>query len=183
MNNAVVVARPYAKAAFEIAKSGDMTAWLKAIHLLNTVANVPKIKEILYNPTVTPAERLTIIMQICDGQLDNLQVNFLKVLAANKRLFCLSAIYALFQSYYDNYQQIVEAEVYTAFPLSEKQKQKLTISLEKKLNATVQLTEKHDPKLIGGAFIRMGDRIIDGSIAGRLKRLAGHLNLKESLCQ
>ena len=183
MSNEIIIARPYAKAAFEVAKSADMASWLNAIQLLNTVANDAKINEILNNPTVTPAERLTAIMQICDGYLDAAQCNFLKVLAENKRLFCLPAIYALFQDYYDTYQQIVEAEVFSAYPLSELQKQKLTASLEKKLNAKVQLVEKNDPSLIGGAFIRMGDRVIDGSISGRLQRLACHLNLKESLCQ
>lgn len=183
MSNDVIIARPYARAAFEYAKSHDLESWLAAIALLSEVANQAKIRSLLRDPTVTPAQRLSVIKEICAGMLDQAQENFLATLADNKRLFCLSEIFNLFHQFYDEYKKLKEVDVYTPYPMSESQKQHLIGTLEKKFNSSVLLREHIDHSLIGGALIRAGDQVIDGSVKGRLQSLANHLNLKESLCQ
>lgn len=183
MSNDVIIARPYARAAFEYAKNHDLKSWLIAIALLSEVANQTKIRALLRDPTVTPQQRLTVIKEICAGMLDQAQENFLATLASNKRLFCLSEIFNLFHQYYDEYKKLKEIDVYTPYPMSEAQKQQLINTLEKRFASDVLLHEHIDHSLIGGAVIRAGDQVIDGSVKGRLQRLATHLNLRENLCQ
>lgn len=160
-----------------------MKSWLVAIALLSEVANQPKIKAVLRDPTVTPAHRLSVIKEICAGMLDEAQESFLATLASNKRLFCLSEIFNLFHQYYDEYKKLKEIDVYTPYPMDEAQKQHLINTLEKRFSSSVLLSEHIDHSLIGGALIRAGDFVIDGSVKGRLQKLATHLNLKENLCQ
>jgi len=183
VSDSTVIARPYAKAAFEFAKTHDLDSWLNALNLLGEVTSVTKINTILNNPLITSDERLAMLKEICEGQLDEPQQNFLAIMAENHRLYCLPAVKKLFQAFYDEYKQTIEAEVSTAFALSAAQKASLASTLEKKLKAKVELTETINPGLIGGAIVRIGDQTIDGSVKGRLQRLAHHLNLKESLCQ
>jgi len=108
VSNDVIIARPYARAAFEYAKNHDLKSWLIAIALLSEVANQTKIRALLRDPTVTPQQRLTVIKEICAGMLDQAQENFLATLASNKRLFCLSEIINLFHQYYDEYKKLKE---------------------------------------------------------------------------
>lgn len=183
MSNERLIARPYAKAAFEFAKSRDLAAWLKAMKLFADVAMQPTMQRILKDPMRTNEELLEMFSIVCEGLVDKEQQNFLQLVAETKRLAYLPEMYELFLAYYDAYQHLVEVDVYTPFVLSADSLQKMQISLEKRLKSRVEITQHPDKSLIGGAVIRIGDQVIDGSVKGRLNRLATHLNLKENLCQ
>lgn len=182
MSNDLLIARPYAKAAFEFAKAHDLTDWLRALAMLAEVVNSPKVHQSLQDPLLTADQHLALIKAICAGCLTEPQQNFLALLAENKRLLQLPSIFVLFHQFYEQYQQVVEAHVFTAYPLSDKQTAALVNALKKRFNTGVLLTQHIDPRLMGGLLIRVGDEVIDGSVKGRLERLATHLNLKESLC-
>lgn len=183
MSSEKLIARPYAKAAFEFAKSQDLVGWLAAMKLFAQVAMQPEIQHLLSCPTQTNDKLLAVFTAVCEGLIDSHQQNFLQIVAGAKRLACLPQMYELFLSYYDAYQQLVEVDVYTPFILSADYVQKIQASLEKRLKSRVEIMQHPDKTLIGGVVIRIGDQVIDGSVKGRLNRLATHLNLKENLCQ
>ena len=89
----------------------------------------------------------------------------------NKRLPVLPDIAALFASYRAEREKTVEVELISAFPLDETYKDKFTNSLTRRLQRTVSLQCDVDATLLGGAIVRAGDLVIDGSVRGKLNRL------------
>ncbi|TLY89233.1 MAG: ATP synthase F1 subunit delta, partial [Gammaproteobacteria bacterium] len=100
---------------------------------------------------------------------------FVRMLAVNRRLGYLPEICALFDELKDAAQGVADVTVTTAAPLDAAQKQKLAAALEKRLKRTVRLHGEVDQGLIGGAVLRAGDLVIDGSLRTRLERIAYEL--------
>ena len=100
-----------------------------------------------------------------------LNENFLKLLVHNNRLDLLPTISKLFEAYKAEDEGYVEVDVYTAFAFSKEIKQDFTITLEKTLGKKIHMNVAVDKSLIGGILVRAGDRVIDGSIKGRLQHM------------
>ena len=98
------------------------------------------------------------------------------VLAVNKRLSLLPEIYSLFAQYKANQEKTVDVEVVSAFDLADATRDKLAAVLGKKLEREVKVRTSTDRNLLGGVLIRAGDLVIDGSIRGRLNKLAAAMN-------
>jgi len=101
---------------------------------------------------------------------------FVQVLAENRRLQLLPQIYQQFEVLKANREKTVEVSVVTASEISTEQQDKLASALSKKLEREVNMQVSIDGSLIGGVVIRAGDTVIDGSIRGRLAKLAEVLN-------
>lgn len=183
MSSPSEIARPYSKAAFEVAKKHDVKQWLEVMALLNEIASSPKIKMILKNPLLTSQEQAQTFIELCDKYLNEQQKNFIKLLAENKRLAFLPEIYQFFLKLYDEYLQQEEVTITSSMPINAVMQQTISAALQKRLNKKIVLNVEVNPKLLGGALIKIGDRIIDGTLLGRLQRLANNLDVKESLCQ
>jgi F-type H+-transporting ATPase subunit delta len=102
--------------------------------------------------------------------------NFIRLLANNKRLAVLGEIYALFEQLKSQKEMSVDVEVASAFALTDDQANKLAEALKRKLGREVNLTSTEDKSLIGGVVIRAGDLVLDGSVRGKLAKLAETLN-------
>jgi len=102
--------------------------------------------------------------------------HLLHVLGSNNRLLVLMDIAHLFKEYKDNHEKTIDIRVNCAMELSKDQQSKLTKALKERLQRKVALQYELDDSLIGGAIIRAGDIVIDGSLLGKLNRL--HANLK-----
>lgn len=173
MAELTTLARPYAKAAFESALAAkQLQEWSDALALVSAVSSEDNMQAVLASPGQTSEQKSALFIEVCGDKLSPAQQNFIKVLADNKRLVLLPQISALFELYKANQEKSVEVNIASAFEISPELEQKLAKALSAKLDREVQLQTSIDKSLLGGALIRAGDTVIDGSVRGRLAKLA-----------
>lgn len=177
MAETTTIARPYAQAVFDIAADAKALGhWSDTLRLLALIVADPAMDALIRNPRV-PREQLSgIITDVCGDALDERGAALVGVLAANQRLPLLPEIAALYEAYRADAEKIVQAEVVSAFPLSAEQQAAIAASLKRRLGREVTLESRIDQSLIGGAVIRAGDLVIDGSVTGQMDRLANALS-------
>ena len=176
MADQTTIARPYAKAAFAEARADSMLgAWSGALKTAATVVQDPRVHSLLGDPHVTSAQLAQLVLDIAGGTLGEHGRNFVYTLAEARRLDCLPEISALFDAYKDDAEGIADVTVTSAAALDERQEQALAAALGQRLKREVRLHCALDPQLLGGAVVRCGDLVIDGSVRGRLERIAGDL--------
>jgi F-type H+-transporting ATPase subunit delta len=173
MAELATMARPYAHAAFDVAKrSGDLDAWSRSLGFLAAAAADATVRGWLSAPELVAAVKAQKLIDICADEIDDRGKRFVQVLAANKRLALLSEISTQFDTLRAAQEQQIDVEVSSALALTNEQEQMLMTALEKKFDRTVNMTHSVDAHLIGGAVIRAGDTVIDGSVRGKLNKLA-----------
>jgi F-type H+-transporting ATPase subunit delta len=171
------LARPYARAAFEYARdSKRLPQWAEQLATAAAVAADQGMKVVLNDPALTAAQQAKTLNDVCGDALSIQVRNFVRVLAANKRLSLLPEICSLFAQYKANQEKTVDVEVISAFDLSDATRDGLAAVLGKKLEREVKVRTSTDRNLLGGVLIRAGDLVIDGSIRGRLNKLAAAMN-------
>ncbi|MBR9909943.1 MAG: F0F1 ATP synthase subunit delta [Gammaproteobacteria bacterium] len=177
MAELTTLARPYAKAAFEIAdKSGDLQKWSQMLVLAAAVAQHDGMIKVLSSPALTAEQKSKAFVDVCGDELDEQAINMITTLGENKRLTLLPQIQQLFEVHKAQRERSVDVEVTTAFELSGELQNKLAKALSAKLNREVTLSASVDKTLLGGALVRAGDTVIDGSVRGRLAKLAEAMN-------
>jgi len=173
MAERVTTARPYAKAIFSLARERNaLAATSAALARGAEVVTDARVKALIGSPHVTPAQLAEIVAGVVDKDLDESSRNFVSLLAANRRLGFLPEIAALFELMKSELENAVDVEVIAASQLTPDQESRYAAALQKKLGRAVRLHTKVDGSLIGGAVLKAGDLVIDGSIKGRLERLA-----------
>jgi F-type H+-transporting ATPase subunit delta len=176
MADKTTIARPYARAAFEEARTARrLEPWSEALHVAAAVVADARVVALLGNPHVTPEELAQLVGGIAGDKLGEEGVNFVRTLAANHRLAVLPQIAELFDTLKDAEQGVADVTVTSAAPLAAGQRQALSAALERRLKRTVRLHCATDPTLIGGAVVKSGDLVIDGSLRTRLERIAYEL--------
>ena len=176
MSELATLARPYAAAVFKRAKETHATAkWSQTLAFMSAVLNDENISVIVDNPKVNKERLSALMLDICQGQINQENENFLKLLVNNNRLSLLPSIAKLFEAFKAEDEGYVEVEVLTAYSLSKEAKQDFTATLEKTLGKKIHMNVTVEKSLIGGVLVRAGDRVIDGSIRGRLQQLAKRL--------
>ena len=176
MAERTTTARPYAKAIFALARKGDTLAATSAslIRAAEVVSD-PRVHALLGSPHVTPAQLAGLVTDVTGSGLDEYGRNFIALLAQNRRLGFLPEIAALFEQMKSEVENAVDVDVISATALSSDQESRYVAALQKKLGRSVRLRTKVDGSLLGGAVLKAGDLVIDGSIKGRLERLATEL--------
>lgn len=169
------IARPYAKAAFGVAGPARLGPWSEALSAAAIAVSDSRVKALLGNPRVLPGQLADLLIDVAGGQLDEDGRNFIRTLADNRRLDCLPQIAVLFEQLRAEAQGTIDVTVTSAVPLSEPQRRELAAALERRLKRTVQLHCATDPQLIGGAVLRAGDWVLDGSLRAKLRRIAYEL--------
>ena len=170
--NLTSIARPYALAAFEYARDKQqLPTWKAFLESASTVAEHPSVARLLANPETSSTTLIDLFQGVLAAMLDSEQKNFLLLLAQNKRLLVLPEITRLFNTYYAAYEKLSTVRVITAVNIDEEFRQKLAQALTKRVLKEVTLECEVDPAILGGAIIHIGDRVIDGSIRGKLTRL------------
>lgn len=177
MAELTTIARPYAKAAFQFAdESGALVEWSTMLQFAAAAATESAVARVLANPKITADQKADRFLRVCADSLNPAARNFVTLLARNKRLPALPAIAALFEELKSQKEQSVDAEIVSAFTLSAEQTARLVDSLKQRLGRDVNVTTRIDASLLGGAIIKAGDLVIDGSVQGKLARLAETLN-------
>lgn len=176
MAERTTTARPYAKAIFALARKTNTLADIAAGLTLGAevVAN-PSVRALLGSPHVSAAQLSELVNGIAGARLDDNGRNFVTLLAQNRRLGFLPEIAALFEQMKSEVENAVDVEVTSASQLTADQEIRYAAALQKKLGRSVRLHTKVDGTLLGGAVLKAGDLVIDGSIKGRLERLATDL--------
>ena len=176
MAERTTTARPYAKAIFALARQGNTLAATSTslLRAAEVVAD-PRVHDLLGSPHVTAAQLSEFVIGIVGGGLDEYGRNFITLLAQNRRLGFLPEIAALFEQMKADVENAVDVEVISATALNSDQESRYAAALQKKLGRSVRLHTKVDGTLLGGAVLKAGDLVIDGSIKGRLERLATEL--------
>lgn len=167
------LARPYAKAAFEFASAAKQTdAWSNMLVLASAFVESPEVIAQLRSPALTAERKAEFLVALCADRIDESFRNFVVALSENDRLELLPTVCDQFVQLKAEAERAIEVEVETAHELSAEQLQTLAAALSKRLDRTVQPTPVINPALIGGLIIRAGDMVIDGSVRGKLNKLA-----------
>jgi F-type H+-transporting ATPase subunit delta len=170
------VARPYAEAAFRLASGANALAkWSAMIGALAQVAEDKRVQAAIADPAHSEAQAAGVFISILAGKLDGQAENFVRVLAENNRLELLPEIHLQFEVLKNEREGVLEAQVYSAFELTEAQVADLAQRLEKRTSRKVRTKVEVDQSLIGGVKIVIGDKVIDGSARGQLAALENAL--------
>ncbi|MGF1546953.1 MAG: F0F1 ATP synthase subunit delta [Thiotrichales bacterium] len=177
MSDLNTVARPYARALFETARdSGKLESWSESLEVLSAFAADPSLHRMLQQPSLSREEAAGLLIKSCGVQIDESAKNLVRVLADNGRLAVLPQISALYENLRAEAEGVVEAEIITAMEIDPTQHQAIANALQQRLGREVKTSTRIDPSLIGGAIVRAGDLVIDGSIKGRLDKLTSVMN-------
>ena len=179
------VARPYAQAAFEVAQENNALAELsESFAAAKALLGDGQVADFLSRPTLADAQRLEFLQGLFAKAVGEGSVfaggskhgtNFLKLLLENDRVAVLPEIAGQFEALKAEVENKVDAVITSAAPLSEAQQKQMAETLKKRLGRDVNVTTVIDENLIGGAVIRAGDVVIDGSLRARLEGLANAL--------
>ena len=176
MAERATVARPYARAAFAYAReNAKLDAWSGWLQTAAAVVSSDDYRRLVRSPGVSDKQLLELVADICGATLDPHGRVLLDLLAENDRVGYLPEIATRFEELKAEDQNVADVEIVSAVSLDAAQQQRLAGALRTRLNRDVRLHCTVDPKLVGGAVVRSGDLLIDGSLANKLERLATDL--------
>jgi len=172
MSELTTVARPYAKAAFDFAvEAGAVQEWHEMLAFTAEVAqNETMANYLTGGMSVDQVQDLFI--KVCGEQINENGQNLIKVMAENQRLVVLPQVLQEFGEMRAEYEKEVTVDVKSAIELSDEKKTSLSAALEKRLARKVKLNCTVDANVVSGLVIKAGDLVIDGSVRGKLNRLA-----------
>jgi F-type H+-transporting ATPase subunit delta len=171
----LTLARPYAEAAFALARAGkSLDAWETALARMGAVAGDVRVRAIVGDPKVSPEQVANLFIDTV-GKLSDDQKNFVTILVDNERLLVLPEIHTLFLELKNKHEGVKQAHITSAFPLDDKALKSLIDELEPRFNCKLDVTVSVNPELIGGVRIAVGDEVIDASVRGKLASMAAAL--------
>ena len=169
MSQALTLARPYARAAFSLARdAGTLPAWSQALAFAARVAADPQVAAVLGHPKLSAADAVALLAPDGAGEAFG---NFLGLLFDNRRLSLLPEIAGLYDELRFEAERVVKAKVTSAVALPASELETIKAALKKRFGRDVEIETAVDAGLIGGAVIDAGDVVIDGSVKGKLGRL------------
>jgi len=170
------IARPYAQAVFELARErGELEAWSERLRLLAAALQDERLRRLVGDPRVGREGAARLVLEVAGEALGEEGARLVRLLAENGKLALAPEIAQLYEARRAEAERKVEAEVRSAFPLDEGQQRALAEALSRRLGREVSLRCRVDESLLGGVVVRAGDWVLDGSVAGRLRRLASEL--------
>jgi len=163
MAEVTTLARPYAEALFDLAKSsGSLPGWSDLLREVGALAAHPDVRDCIF---------LSLIKSPIYGQAQNA----LRLLIDNDRLVLLPQIQAQFETLRGEHEGVADADVASAFPLSDAELAQLTAALEKTFKRKIRPAVRIESDLIGGVRVTVGDEVLDASVRGRLTTMAAAL--------
>ena len=180
MTDMTPIARPYAKAAFEFAvEHKEIAAWSSLLEHVSDIIADPLTVAFLTDPATTPEQHCDLVTSVLErfksAKGDTHFQNFIELLAHNKRLLAVPTMLQLFQDLRANYEKTLTVDVLSFSELSEEQMKQLTTRLSHRLEREITLNITIDPTLLGGAIIRAGNLVFDGSVRTQIKNLSNTL--------
>lgn len=169
----IQLASKYATAIFELAQEENkLDAYDKDLAKVRAdVFAIPEALKFFQNPLVPQQAKKDLLVRAFDKEISANVMNFLMLLVDKKRIGVFNEIYDIFTSLKNKAQGILIADVTSAFPLSKKQQDQLTRKLSTLTGRKVKVRTHKDTSILGGLIVKIGDKRIDGSAAGRLRAL------------
>ena len=171
MAEIATIARPYAEALFQVAKSQDLAAWGRQLDALAQVAQDADLRQFADHPKAQPEQVLAVMTTAAKQDLAPGVQNFLRAVIENGRLAALPEVVAQYHVLANAASGVSDAHIYSAYEISDAQLAELKATLEqrfgRKLDAHVQI----EPALIGGVRVVVGDEVLDTSVKARLERM------------
>lgn len=176
MSELTTLARPYAVAAYNRAKeTGATQQWADSLAFLSAVMGDEQVAQASTNPKAKRSDFTAAFLGLCQGHLDADGENFVRLLIENRRLGLVKHIAELFEEYKAEAEGYVDVDVTTAYALDDEEWKTLESVVGRYLNKQARLRVFVDNSLIGGVYIRAGDRVIDASVRGQIERMAKRL--------
>ena len=176
MSNTTTLARPYAKAAFELAGADNTTGrWTEMLTLASALVTDETMANLLQSPQLTSQQVVQILSDTGGEAFDSRFRDFLSVLSENKRFPLLPEITELYQRLQEEADKLLRVKVVSAFELDEDQATRLKDALGRRFEREILLESEVDKSVIGGAVVYAGGQVIDGSLKDRLAKLSNSL--------
>lgn len=173
MAELATIARPYAEAAFALARDGGaLPKWAETMSLLAAVVADPKVAGAVDNPKLSSTQKQSLFTTVLGDKLDAGTTQFVKVLLASDRVKLLPQINEHFQALKRDNDNVARATIVSAFPLTDQQRDELKGALAKRYGRQIETVEEVDASLLGGARILVGDQVIDRSVVGQLNKMS-----------
>lgn len=169
-------ARRYAEAAFQVAMRDDtLEAWRAELDVASSIAGDERALRVLANPAIPAERRAAALTELLGSRVSQPVLNLVALLLRRGRIEELPQVAAQFRRLDDERQGITHATATSAAELTPDEVRALTERLEASTGGRIALDVEVDPSLLGGLVVRVGDRLIDGSVRGRLERLRNQL--------
>jgi F-type H+-transporting ATPase subunit delta len=173
MAELITVARPYAEAAFKLAREANaLEHWSDMLALIEGVVSDENIASRVGDPNVDERALEAVILGVAGERLDGPARNLVQLLIENGRLDLVPQVRTLFEALRREQEGVVEARIISALPIAEEQVRPLLEALERKYGRKVNAQVEIEPELIGGVRIIVGDKVIDATVRGRLESMA-----------
>ncbi|HYW92871.1 MAG TPA: F0F1 ATP synthase subunit delta [Gammaproteobacteria bacterium] len=177
MAEVTTLARPYAKALFELARSeASLDAWSHRLERLAAVVDNEEVREVIRSPKVPPAQVAELIVEAAGAEaLGDSGRNLVRLLAENRRLLLLPQVRDLYATMRADEEGTIDVEVVSAIALTDDQRREMESALARRFGKQIRLHNTVDEGILGGAVVHAGDVVIDGSVQAKLGRLSGAL--------
>ncbi len=180
MTDYITVARPYAKAVFLIAKEENtISGWSNLLAVLDEISADVEASDFISRPDFSLQEKTqflqTAVATLLKRKLTNQEANFLSVILSAKRYDVFPSIRQAYDEMVLSDEAIIEVDLVSAFEVKETENEMFVKALEKHFQKSIKLNVSVDPNLIGGAVIKAGDWVMDGSVKGRLEQMTSFL--------
>jgi F-type H+-transporting ATPase subunit delta len=169
------IARRYAEAAFDVARrEGNVESWISNLGSAASAIEQPNVSGFFKDPNVTLTEKLETLERLFPGVQPHV-MNLLRMLALRERMQLLPAVLQEFVALDREARGVLEARVTVARPYDESERADIARRLSSSTGKQVEVHVDVDPGILGGVVVRIGDQLIDASVAGRLERLRHEL--------
>jgi F-type H+-transporting ATPase subunit delta len=176
MAELATIARPYAEAAFGLARDENaLPAWSEMLRFAATIVADPRVATALDNPRLDAAAKESLLLSIAGDRFNGEARNFIRVLVEGERVGLLPQIAAMFETLKNDAEATAMATIESAFELSAAQVDELRQALEKRFGKKIETTVTINPELIGGARVTVGDAVLDGSVQAKLAAMHAQL--------
>ena len=169
------IARPYAQAAFDVAKGeGCLAEWAVFLEAAAILASNEDVRQLAQNPKVAKNQLVSLFDEVAKPVSDS-QKNFLRTMIEQSRVDALPAVYEAFVAHKNAFEGSADAHIVTAYAMNDAQLQELIAALEKKLGKKLKPEVSVDESLIGGFCVTVGDEVLDMSVRAKLARMQSAL--------
>ena len=173
MAEITTIARPYAEAVFKLAMAeNSLGNWADILSKMSLIADNPDMRAAIADPKLAGETLAALFFSVMNGSVNEQAKNFIRVLIENDRLNLLPEISLQFHDLKDRQEGVAEAEIISAFPMSDDELNALTVTLEKYFKRKIKPSVHIDKELIGGVKVTIGDEVLDASLKTRLQSMA-----------
>ncbi len=171
MAEIATIARPYAEALFRVAKVANLSAWAELVGEMSQAAQHADVKALVQNPKVPATMVAETFLSVLKSPVNQEAKNFINTLASYHRLMLLPEIAEQFHALKNAHEGAADAEISSAFPLSDAQVSNLCATLEAKFGRKLYPSVSVDTSLIGGVRVVVGDEVLDTSVRAKLQQM------------